>query len=91
MHFRQMSGYFVLMSYIELALDRTMVQSSNFVCLESDVEAIEWMWFCICMSVQLSLREWRESCTFMKFQCILVILYILCILCYIMLFGINLH
>ena len=28
-------------SYIGLYLDRTMVQSSTLVCLESDVEAIE--------------------------------------------------
>ena len=86
-----MDWCFVLLSYIGLALDRTMVQSSNLVHLESDVGAIEWVWFCICMSVHLSVRAWRESCTFMKLQCILIILYILCKLCYIMLFGVNLH
>ena len=37
-----------------------------------------------------SLREQRESCTFMKLQCILTMLYILYILCNIMLFGIIL-
>ena len=47
----QMDWYFVLLSYIGPALDRTMVQSSNLVCLESDVGAIKWVWFCICMSV----------------------------------------
>ena len=36
-------------------------------------------------------RGMKESCTFMKLQCILVILYIFQILCHIMLFGINLH
>ena len=35
------SRYFVLLSYIELALDRMIVQSSNLVCLETDVGAIE--------------------------------------------------
>ena len=33
----------------------------------------------------------RESYIFMKLQCILCILYVLYKLCYIMLFGINLH
>ena len=37
----------------------------------------------------LFVRAWKESCTFMKLQCILVILYIFHVLCYIMLFGIN--
>ena len=32
-----------ILSYIGLALDRTMVQSSNLVYLESDVGAIKWM------------------------------------------------
>ena len=90
-HFRTNRLVFFLLSYIGPALDRTRVQSSNLVCLESGVEAMEWMWFSICMSVHLSLREWRESCTFMKLQCILIILCILCKLCYIMLFGVNLH
>ena len=40
-HLEQMSRCFVLLSYIGLALDRTIVQSSNLVCLESDVGAIE--------------------------------------------------
>ena len=48
-----MNGCFVLLSYIELALDRTIVQRSNLVCLESDVGAIEWMLFYICLSVCL--------------------------------------
>ena len=39
------------------------------------------------MSVHVSVRAWKEGYTFMKLQCILVILYILHILCYIMLFG----
>ena len=43
------------------------------------------------MSVCLSLREQRESCTFMKLQCILIMLHILYILCDIMLFGDILH
>ena len=43
------------------------------------------------MSVCLSVGAWKESCTFMKLQCILVILYIFHILCDIMLFGGNLH
>ena len=43
------------------------------------------------MSVWLSLRETRENCTFVKLQCILIILNILYILCYIMLFGDILH
>ena len=30
-----------VLSYMGLALDRTIVQSSNLVCLESDVGAIE--------------------------------------------------
>ena len=47
-------GWCFVLSYIGLALDRTMVQSSNLVCLESDVGAIEWVRFCICMSVHLS-------------------------------------
>ena len=34
-------GVLVLLSYIGLALDRTIVQSSNLVYLESDVGAIE--------------------------------------------------
>ena len=72
-----MDGCFVLLSYIGPALGRTIVQSSNLVHLESDVGAIEWVWFCICMSACLSLRECRESCTFMKLQCILIILHIL--------------
>ena len=42
----------------------------------------------ICLFVCKSMRE---SCTFMKLQCILIILYILCKLCYIILFGVNLH
>ena len=46
--------------------------------------------FCICMSVHLSLREVRENCTFMKLQCILIMLNILYILCDIILFGIIL-
>ena len=33
-------------------------------------------------------KNMKESCTFMKLQCILVILYIFHILCYIMLFGV---
>ena len=45
----------------------------------------------LCMSVHLSVRALKESCTFKKLQCILVILYILHILCYIMLFGVSLH
>ena len=36
-------------------------------------------------------RAWKESCTFMKLQCILVILIMCDILCDIMLFGDNLH
>ena len=43
------------------------------------------------MSVHLSLREVRENCTFMKLQCILIMLHILYILCDIMLFGDILH
>ena len=86
-----MSGYFVLLSYIGLALDGTMVQSSTLVHLETDVVAIKWVWFCICMSICLSLREQRESRTFMKLQCILIMLHILYILCHIMLFGVILH
>ena len=39
------------------------------------------------MSVHLSLREVRENCTFMKLQCILIMLNISYILCNIMLFG----
>ena len=39
------------------------------------------------MSVCLSLRETRENCTFVKLQCILIMLHVLCILCNIMLFG----
>ena len=39
------------------------------------------------MSVCMSLREVRENCTFMKLQCILIMLHILYILCDIMLFG----
>ena len=37
------SVYFVLLSYIGLALDRKMVQSSNLTYLESDVGAIKWI------------------------------------------------
>ena len=47
--------------------------------------------FCICMSVCLSLREVRENVTFIKLQCILIMLNISCILCNIMLFGDILH
>ena len=43
------------------------------------------------MSVSMSLREVRENCTFMKLQCILIILHILYILCDIMLSGDILH
>ena len=43
------------------------------------------------MSVHLSLREVRENCTFMKLQCILIMLIYLYILCDIMLFGDILH
>ena len=43
------------------------------------------------MSVHLSVREQRESCTFMKLQCVLIMLHILYILCDIMLFGVILH
>ena len=32
---------FVVLSYIGPVLDRTIVQRSNFVCLESDIGAIE--------------------------------------------------
>ena len=39
----------------------------------------------------MSLREVRENCTFMKLQCILIMLHILYILCNIMLFGNILH
>ena len=39
------------------------------------------------MCVCLSLRETRENSTFVKLQCILIILHVLCILCNIMLFG----
>ena len=35
----------------------------------------------------MSLSEVRENCTFMKLQCILIMLHILYILCDIMLFG----
>ena len=41
--------------------------------------------------VCLSLREQRESCTFVKLQCILIMLNILWILCNIMLSGDILH
>ena len=43
------------------------------------------------MSVHFSLREVRENCTFMKLQCILIMLHILYILCDIVLFGDILH
>ena len=43
------------------------------------------------MSVHLSLREVKENCTFMKLQCILIMLHILYVLCDIMLFGDILH
>ena len=43
------------------------------------------------MFVCLSLRETRENCTFVKLQCILIILHVLYILCNIMLFGDILH
>ena len=46
--------------------------------------------FCICISICLSLRELRENCTFIKLQCILIMLHVLYILCHIMLFGIIL-
>ena len=39
----------------------------------------------------MSLREVRQNCTFMKLQCILIMLHILYILCDIMLFGDILH
>ena len=53
-----MSWCFVLLSYIELALDRTIVQSSNLVYLESDVEAIEWVYFAsVCLSICLLEHE----------------------------------
>ena len=65
-HFRANELVFCPIAYIEVALDRTMVQSSNLICLESDVRAIKRVWFCICMSVCLSVRAWEESCTFMK-------------------------
>ena len=42
------------------------------------------------MSVYLSLRDLRKNCTFMKLQCILIMLHVLCILCDIMLSGIIL-
>ena len=42
------------------------------------------------MSVCLSLRELRENCTFVKLQCILIMLHVLCILCKIILFGVIL-
>ena len=35
------SRYFILLSYIGLALDETIVQDSNLVHLDSDVGAIE--------------------------------------------------
>ena len=41
--------------------------------------------------LQLSLRELRENCTFVKLQCILIMLHVLSILCDIMLFGVILH
>ena len=37
------NGCFVLLSYIELVLDRIMVQSSYLVYLENDVGAIKCM------------------------------------------------
>ena len=43
------------------------------------------------MFVHLSVRETRENCTFVKLQCILIILHVLCILCNIMLLGDILH
>ena len=41
--FRVNEWVFCLLSYIGLALDRTMVQGSTLVCLESDMEAIDWV------------------------------------------------
>ena len=43
------------------------------------------------VAMHLFVCKSMESYTFMKLQCILVILYIFHILCYIMLFGVNLH
>ena len=45
-------GHFVLFTYIGLALDRRMVQSSNLVLLESDVGPLNE---CSCASVCLSI------------------------------------
>ena len=42
-HFRANGLVFFPIVLIGLGLDRTMVQSSNLECLESDVGAIEWM------------------------------------------------
>ena len=47
-------GCLILLFYIELALDRTMVQSSNLVYLESDVEPLsEYSYASVCLSVCL--------------------------------------
>ena len=43
------------------------------------------------MSVRVSVRAWRERGTFMKLQCILVIMYIFILLCIIMLYGVILR
>ena len=43
------------------------------------------------MSVHLSIIELRKIYTFVKLQCILIMLNISLILCYIMLLGITLH
>ena len=44
-----------LLSYIGLALDRTMVQSSNLVYLESDVGPLnEFSYVSVCLSICLS-------------------------------------
>ena len=51
---------------MKLALDRRIVQSSNLVYLESDLEATEWVLLSICVSVHMSVRACKRNWTFME-------------------------
>ena len=57
-HFRVNEWEFYSIVLLRPALDRTIVQGSNLVHLESDVGAIEWMYFAsLCMYVVSEVSE----------------------------------
>ena len=66
-----------VLSYIGLALDRMIVQSSNVVHLESEWGPLnECSFASVCLS-RCFLERQEKICTFVKLQCILMVLNIL--------------